>query len=424
MSAHAESPLTETPLSQRKGFFPIALVLFSFTFFTGTMFAGGKIGVAFEFTDILWIVAIGNLLLGAYAATLGFISARSGLNTVLMGRFCFGNWGSKLSDFILGFAELGWFAWGTATLAISLGKILGFSDSLLIPLMVLFGLGFSITAIVGFKGLEYLSRVSIPLMFILLVTSIVLATKEIGGWTGLTSVQPTETLTFATAITMVFGTFASGATQITNWTRMSKSGKIAIWACLVSFVIGNGLMVLAGAWMAIVYQQPDIVEVLVLQGLSIAAVVMLCLNLWTIQGPAIYSVSTAACHMVRSERRKTMVLVAAVAGIILAAAGMYELLIPFLLLLGAIIPPLGGVIMADYWIRHKGKYPLLAEANIPNFNWIGLIAYFTGAIVAYVSPWIAPIVGIVVACTTYSVLNYLFPLRQESSVLNKVDAVE
>ncbi|MEN8426697.1 cytosine permease [Acinetobacter schindleri] len=424
MSAHAESPLTETPLSQRKGFFPIALVLFSFTFFTGTMFAGGKIGVAFEFTDILWIVAIGNLLLGAYAATLGFISARSGLNTVLMGRFCFGNWGSKLSDFILGFAELGWFAWGTATLAISLGKILGFSDSLLIPLMVLFGLGFSITAIVGFKGLEYLSRVSIPLMFILLVTSIVLATKEIGGWTGLTSVQPTETLTFATAITMVFGTFASGATQITNWTRMSKSGKIAIWACLVSFVIGNGLMVLAGAWMAIVYQQPDIVEVLVLQGLSVAAVVMLCLNLWTIQGPAIYSVSTAACHMVRSERRKTMVLVAAVAGIILAAAGMYELLIPFLLLLGAIIPPLGGVIMADYWIRHKGKYPLLAEANIPNFNWIGLIAYFTGAIVAYVSPWIAPIVGIVVACTTYSVLNYLFPLRQESSVLNIVDAVE
>ena len=424
MSAHAESPLTETPLSQRKGFFPIALVLFSFTFFTGTMFAGGKIGVAFEFTDILWIVVIGNLLLGAYAATLGFISARSGLNTVLMGRFCFGNWGSKLSDFILGFAELGWFAWGTATLAISLGKILGFSDSLLIPLMVLFGLGFSITAIVGFKGLEYLSRVSIPLMFILLVTSIVLATKEIGGWTGLTSVQPTETLTFATAITMVFGTFASGATQITNWTRMSKSGKIAIWACLVSFVIGNGLMVLAGAWMAIVYQQPDIVEVLVLQGLSVAAVVMLCLNLWTIQGPAIYSVSTAACHMVRSERRKTMVLVAAVAGIILAAAGMYELLIPFLLLLGAIIPPLGGVIMADYWIRHKGKYPLLAEANIPNFNWIGLIAYFTGAIVAYVSPWIAPIVGIVVACTTYSVLNYLFPLRQESSVLNIVDAVE
>ena len=242
--------------------------------------------------------------------------------------------------------------------------------------------------------------------------SIYLATKEVGGWVGLNSVKPTESLTFATAITMVFGTFASGATQITNWTRMAKSSRIAVWACLVSFVIGNGLMVLAGAWMAIVYQQPDIVEVLILQGLSVAAIIMLCLNLWTIQGPTIYNVSAAACHLVRSERRKTMVLISAVLGIILAVLGMYEFLIPFLLLLGAIIPPLGGVIIADYWVRYKGKYPRLNDAVLPNFNWIGLAAYTVGAVCAYTSPWIAPIVGIAVAFTVYAVLNSLFPLKQ------------
>ena len=411
MSTHEESPLTETPQANRKGLFPIAMVLFSFTFFTGTMFAGGKIGVAFNFVDLLWITAIGNLLLALYAASLGLISARSGLNTVLMGRFCFGNLGSKLSDFLLGFAELGWYAWGTATLAISLVKIVGMPESWVMPLMVLFGLLFSVTALVGFKGLEYLSRVSIPLMFILLITSIVLATKEIGGWTGLTAVKPTEAMTFSTAVTIVFGTFASGATQITNWTRMSKNGKIAVWACLISFVIGNGLMVLAGAWMAIVYQQADIVEVLVLQGLSVAAVIMLCMNLWTIQGPTIYNVSAAACHLVRSERRKTMTILAAIVGIVLAVAGMYELLLPFLLLLGAIIPPVGGVIMADYWVRYKGQYPLLNDVELPNFNWNGLIAYSIGAIVAYNSPWIAPIVGIVVASVCYVVLIRLFPAK-------------
>lgn len=411
MNAHDESPLTETPITERKGFIPIALVLFSFTFFTGTMFAGGKIGIAFEFIDILWITAIGNLLLALYAASLGLISARSGLNTVLMGRFCFGNLGSKLSDFLLGFAELGWFAWGTATLAISLAKIIHLPEAWNIPLMVLFGFGFSITALIGFKGLEYLSRVSIPLMFILLIVSIVLATQHIGGWTGLTSIQPSENMTLATAITMVFGTFASGATQITNWTRMAKSSRVAVWACLVSFVIGNGLMVLAGAWMAIVYQQADIVEVLILQGLSLAAIIMLCLNLWTIQGPTIYNVSAAGCHLLRTERRKTMVIVSAAIGIVLAVAGMYELLIPFLLLLGAIIPPLGGVIMADYWVRYKGKYPLLAEAKIPNFNWLGLAAYSLGAICAYSSPWIAPLVGIAVAFVVYATFNSLFPVK-------------
>ena len=411
MNTHDESPLTETPDSQRKGFFPIALVLFSFTFFTATMFAGGKIGVAFEFTDILWITVIGNVLLGLYAASLGLISARSGLNTVLMGRFCFGNLGSKLSDFLLGFAELGWYAWGTATLAISLTKIVHLPETWTMPLMVLFGLGFSITAIVGFKGLEFLSKISIPLMFILLVVSIYLATQHVGGWHGLNSAQPTEKMTFATAITMVFGTFASGATQITNWTRMAKSSRVAVWACLVSFIIGNGIMVLAGAWMAIVYQQADIVEVLILQGLSLAAIVMLCLNLWTIQGPTIYNVSAAACHLVRTERRKTMVLASATIGIVLAVLGMYQFLIPFLLLLGAIIPPLGGVIMADYWVRYKGKYPRLCDAQLPNFNWLGLSAYAIGAICAYVSPWVAPIVGIAVAFVCYATLTAIFPIK-------------
>lgn len=82
-------------------------------------------------------------------------------------------------------------------------------------------------------------------------------------------------------------------------------------ASVVSFLLGNGLMVVAGAWCAMVYQQADIVEVMILQGFSFAALIMLCLNLWTIQGPTIYNVSAAACHLLRSERRRTATLVAA-----------------------------------------------------------------------------------------------------------------
>ena len=87
------------------------------------------------------------------------------------------------------------------------------------------------------------------------------------------------------------------------------------------------------------------------------------------------------------------------------------MLLPFLLLLGAIIPPVGGVIMADYWVRYKGQYPLLNDVELPNFNWNGLIAYSIGAIVAYNSPWIAPIVGIVVASGCYVMLIRLFPAK-------------
>ncbi|MDO7775497.1 cytosine permease, partial [Escherichia coli] len=88
--------------------------------------------------------------------------------------------------------------------------------------------------------------------------------------------------------------------------------------------------------------------------------------------PTIYNVSAAACHLLRSERRRTLTLAAAGVGIVLASGGMYEMLIPFLVLLGSIIPPIGGVILADYWFARSGRYPLLQNARLPRFNWLGL----------------------------------------------------
>ncbi|PTU80684.1 cytosine permease [Pseudomonas indoloxydans] len=400
----SDYPLSEVPSGARQGLFSTAILLFGFTFFTATMFAGGKIGMAFDFTTLLWAAVIGNLLLGLYAAVLGLIACRSGLNSVLMGRFCFGEVGSKLSDMLLGFTQIGWYAWGTATIAIVLVKILGLPDSLTIPLMVLFGFGFCLTAFVGYKGLDLLSRVAVPAMLVLLVASLWIATRDIGGMAGLLAVQPKESMSLSMAITLVFGTFVSGATQATNWTRFAKSGRVAVLASLFGFFIGNGLMIVAGAYGAIVYQQPDVVEVLVLQGLSMAAVIMLFLNLWTTQDNTIYNFAAAGCNLLRTGKRKTVTLAGAAIGTLLAIGGMYEMLIPFLILLGSIIPPIGGVIMADFFYGHRARYPKLADVLLPAFNWVGLGAYLIGALSAYFSPWVAPLVGIAVAALAYVVL--------------------
>lgn len=112
-------------------------------------------GVAFSFIDMLGVVALGNLLLGIYAAGLGYIAFKSGLNSVLMGRFCFGELGSKLSDLILGFTQIGWYAWGTATAAVVLGKYFELSQGSVLALMVLFGLVFCATAYIGYRGLRF-----------------------------------------------------------------------------------------------------------------------------------------------------------------------------------------------------------------------------------------------------------------------------
>jgi len=169
-------------------------VLLGFTFFTATMWAGGSLGQAFPIGQLLLIILIGNLLLGAYAASLAYIACKSGLNSVLMGRFCFGEKGSKLSDFILGFTQIGWYAWGTATISLVLVRTTGMPDWLEIPLMVLFGFGFCITAMIGYKGMDWLSRFAVPAMMLFILISLFTGLVDVRGFAGLSQKTPSESM--------------------------------------------------------------------------------------------------------------------------------------------------------------------------------------------------------------------------------------
>lgn len=407
MSQTNDFPLSAVPNDQRKGWWSMASVLLGFTFFTATMWAGGTIGSAFSFSDMLWIIAIGNLLLGSYAAGLAYVASKTGLNTVLLGRYCFGLKGSMLSDFVLGFTQIGWYAWGTATIAIVIVKLLGLPDTFTIPLMIAFGFGFCITATIGYRGIELLSKVSVPAMLIFIAISFYQGLIDVGGLTELMGIEPTTSMPVAAAITVVFGTFVSGGTQATNWSRFSKNSKIAVITTLLAFFLGNGLMVFIGAFGALIYQQADVVDVLVAQGFMLVAILMLFTNIWTTQDNTIYNFAAAGCNLLRTDRRRLVTIGGAIIGTLLAIFGMYNMLIPFLILLGTFIPPIGAIIMTDYWVKYRGAPPALEQAVLPQFNMQGLAAYAVGSAAAYFSPWIAPLVGIVVSSLFYSLLVFM-----------------
>ncbi|MFT6656509.1 MAG: cytosine permease [Marinomonas primoryensis] len=244
-------------------------------------------------------------------------------------------------------------------------------------------------------------------MLIFILISLYTGLVDVGGVSVLFGIEPTQSLSFTAAITIVIGTFVSGATQATNWSRFAKSGKIAIWATMAAFFIGNGLMVLTGALGTLIYQQADIVDVMLAQGFVVLAVLMLFLNIWTTQDNTIYNFAVAGCNLLRTDKRRTITVIGAAIGTTMAVFGMYNFLIPFLVLLGTFIPPIGGVIMADFWLRHKGQYPLLANAQLPDFNWIGLGSYAIASAAAYASPIMPPIVGVLMAMVSYGILSFL-----------------
>ncbi|WP_038053977.1 cytosine permease [Thioalkalivibrio sp. ALJ1] len=403
---HNDHPLSEVPAQARKGFWSITVVLFGFTFFTSTLWAGGSLGTAFSFGELMLVIALGNLLLGAYAATLAYIGCKSGLHTVLMGRFCFGEWGSKLSDVILAFTQIGWYAWGTATVAMILVETTALPEPMETGLMVVFGLAFCITAMIGYRGLDWLSRVAVPVMLMFILFTLYTGFGQAGGVGGLLDQEPTTEMGFGAALTIVIGTFVGGATLATNWTRFARTPRIAVIATLAAFVLGNGLMVLTGALGALVYHEVDIVHVMLAQGFVAMTVTMLLLNIWSTQDNTIYNFGVAGCNLLRTQRRRLVTVLGAVIGTGLAVLGMYDYLVPFLILLGTFIPPLGGVIMADFWLRHRGRYPALEHAQLASFHWPGLLAYGAGSVAAFYSPVVPPVIGVLTAALAYMVLTH------------------
>jgi len=413
MDSQNDFPLSAVPTDQRKGFWSMMSVLLGFTFFTSTMWAGGNLGTAFSFYEMLGIIFIGNLLLGAYAAGLAYIAYKTGLNTVLLGRYSFGLQGSKLSDFILGFTQIGWYAWGTATIAIILVKLLELPESWSVPLMVFFGFGFCISASIGYKALEMVSKISVPTMLFFIGLSFYQGLIDVGGIAEIVRKEPTGSMSVAAAITMVFGTFVSGGTQATNWSRFARTGKIAVITTLVAFFIGNGLMVFVGAFGSLIYQQSDIVDVLVSQGFMLAAVLMLFTNIWTTQDNTIYNFAAAGCNLLGTDKRRLITVMGAAMGTLMAIMGMYNMLIPFLILLGTFIPPIGAIIMTDFWVRYRGDMPQLQDVSLPQYNSMGLLAYVIGSVSAYFSPWVAPLVGIVISSLIYSFLLFVSSAKSQ-----------
>ncbi len=402
-------PLEPVPEIARKSFLSVAPILAGFTLYSGTLFAGGAIGPAFQFwPDLVGLILLGNFILGLYAALLGFIAAKTGLTTTLMARFSFGDVGSRWVDFLLGFTQVGWYAWGSALMAKLLNSLIGVPSTWNWLIILFFTYAFCSTAYWGYWAMDWLSRVAVPAIVLLMALSLSIAVVDGGGFAGLQAKAIAAPMPLNAAITLIVGTFVSGGTQATNWSRFARSGKAGFVATLMAFFLGNGLLIFSGAFCAKVYGEPDMVKVMAQQGLLIWSLLLFLLNMWTTQDNSIYAFSIAGANMFRSSQRTRFVLGGATIALFLAWGGIYEMLMDYLILLGTLIPPIGGVIMADYWWVRRGQFPTLAVPQ-PAFNWAGLGAYGGASAIAYLThqtEWgIAPLNGILAAFILHGMLS-------------------
>jgi cytosine permease len=401
-------PMTPVPAGSHKSLWSLLVVLLGFTVFTPTMLAGASLGTAFAFGPLLGVIVAGSAMLGVYVAVMGYVGSKTRLTTVMMARYAFGSRGSKLASFLLGGTQVGWYGVVVGTIGDLTAQALGWQDQpvaravlIIVPSALMCA-----TALRGYKGMYIASAIATPLALVLAFWVAARSVSEVGGLSALFAQQPTAQISVAVAITTVVGTFVSAGTQVPNWTRFARTGRDAVVACVAAFFIGNGLMIVFGAVGAVAFGLGDYVEILYALGLVVAGVVLLFGNLWTTNTDTAYAFGVAGAEMFDRPTKAPFIIGGTIIATLLALFGIQNYLIDYLGLLGTFIPPVGGVIIADYLRRRRHGLPPLA--SLPRFDVRNLAAYAVAGAAAYASSvleiGIPPVIGVVVAMALVLVL--------------------
>lgn len=391
--------LQAVPQGSKKGFWSMFVVMLGFTFFSASMAAGGTLGSSLSIKDFIIAVILGNLILGIYTSLLAYIGSSTSLSTHILARYSFGEKGSYLVSMILSVTQIGWFGVGVAMFALPVHKVTGINLYLLIGIA---GILMTSSAYFGIKTLTMLSIIAVPSIAILGSFSVFKAVDTIGGVAQLFAIQPQNTITLSAALSICIGSFISGGTLTPDFIRFSKNKKVGVSTTMIAFFLGNSMMFTFGAIGAAVMGQADISEVMFAQGLIIPAIIVLGFNIWTTNDNALYASSLGFSNITKKPKNKFVIfngLVGTVGAILL-----YNNFIGWLAFLNSIIPPIGAVIITDYFLVNKAKYKLLEGQKFEVVNVKAIVSWLVGVLAARYLPGIAPINGVIAAGILYVVL--------------------
>ena len=328
--------------------------------------------------------------------------ASTGLSVHLLARRSFGKRGSALPSAILAITQIGWFGVGVAMCAFPIVTYLkekGIECNIWIP-VIISGILFTTSAYFGIKALTIVSLVAVPAIAIGGgFSALKVFCDNPDAWNTLKNFTPAgdSALTLSAAVALTIGSFISGGTCTPDFVRFAKDRKIAVSTTAIAFFIGNSLMFLFGAVGGMFYKTNDISNVLVAQGLLIPGIIVLTFNIWTTNDNALYTSGLGLAN-ITGFPKKYLVLICGTLGTIFAVT-LYNNFCGYLNILNTFIPPVGAVLMADFFVVRRKN---IKSNAVPGNGKPAILAWAIGTLVAnFVQYGFKAINGMIVAFIFY-----------------------
>mgnify|MGYP002682502071 FL=1 len=260
------------------------------------------------------------------------------------------------------------------------------------------------TAIIGFNAVKYLNYIAVPALIILSIYGTYSSFVKYGS-SILSSYQPPAPFPFVQGIALAVGTFAVGGVIAGDFSRYARNRREAVLSSVWGVWPAGVAMLFMGSVMALLAGTYDITQVMSALGAPVLGLIILILATWTTNTINAYSAGIALTNLFQlpDSKRALATAVAGILGTVLAVAGIMNYFLNFLTILTSTIPPVAGVMIADYWVKKKGDPS--KWFRYPGANWVGILSWLIGALVGiYLKIGIAPINAIIVSFVVYLVL--------------------
>lgn len=370
---------------------------------------GALLGEAMPFWPAVISGSLGYLIIVVGMTATGMIGCDLGLAACSTCEGGFGRSGARIIvSTIFAVNMIGWFAIQNGVCGEAFSNAVQSMTGIEIPKVasgVAWGIIMLLTAVFGVRALEKLDKISIPLLMVIMIIGIWLAIDRYGT-TGVMT-EGERTMSFMAGVALSFNFTAVGTITAADYTRFQRSRRDTVKSVFYGVFPMGVITLVMGIVLTKMSGEYDISMVLVKVGLPLMGTVSMVISTWTTNATNAYSagLNIVKALNVPDHRRRETTLIAGLAGIILCALGILDHLESVLSMLSYVVCPIGGVVLADYWIVGRGHAVNFRPRD--GWNIAGVLAWIAGTAIAYMIG--VEFSGILVGGVLYLVIEHFIP---------------
>ena len=400
---HAADVNPIDPSAQTQSAADLFLIFVGANVVATTFQVGASLVPSFSTRDALVLITIGSLVGSALVAALAPVGSRLRVPSIIAARPALGTSGAAIVAVLLYITNFAWIAVNNVIAASACARAAGGGS----PTLWAVALGLLATVVVwrGPRAVALADRIAVPLM---LAVAAVLTVACLRAPAAAHTVAPTATLSRWRGLDIVVGYQVSWILMFADYSRYTRAAGSATTAVFAALALTSIWMMPLGALAATAAGSSDPGTMLAAVGLGGSGALLLTVATVTTNFVNIYMSSLAWKSLAPGTNDASVIWTVGLIGTVASAVpGVWlEQYTNFMVLMGALLLPIGGILIAHYYLRPQPPVDALVRdiyepyGPFTGFSTAGLAAWIAGSTAYFASETIGgtlPALGVSVA---------------------------